>query len=112
MAGGGLLSRAVPGIGVKTADKVVAMAREYMKENEGVSAPDHATDETLDEVETSFSESPEPLDEMDDRGAEEKVAVQAYGSDEPHDRVGEGDGAGPQDETRGLEERKGTGGES
>jgi N utilization substance protein A len=102
----------VPGIGVKTADKVVAMAREYLKENSDVSVPVHATDETLNELEASLSASPEHLDEVDDQKDEEKVAVQAYGSDEPHDRVGEADGAGTQDGTRGLEERKGTGGES
>jgi N utilization substance protein A len=102
----------VPGIGVKTADKVVAMAREYLKESSDVSTPDHATDETLGELEASLSASPEQLDETDNREEEEKVAVQAYGSDEPHDRVGEVDGAGPQDGTRGLEEPKGTGGES
>jgi hypothetical protein len=105
----------VPGVGVKTAEKVVAIACEYMRESSGVSMPAHETDETLGELEVSISTSPEHLDGVDDEvddEKEEKVAVQAYGSDGPHDPMEKAEGTESQNAKRGLEEQNGTGGES
>jgi NAD-dependent DNA ligase len=101
----------VPGVGVKTADKVVAMAREYLKESSEGALSEPATDGPLEELEASTSASPESLDEVDDETGE-KVAVQEYDSEGPPEPVGEADGAGPQSGTSGLEEPNGTGGKS
>jgi N utilization substance protein A len=105
----------VPGVGMKTADKVVTMARAYLKESSGGAEPLHSVDEALNELEGPLAAGPDQLDELDERDdseEEERVAVQAYASSEPHDPVSEADGTELQEGTRPLKERNGTGGES
>jgi N utilization substance protein A len=99
----------VPGVGVKTADRVVAMARDYMREGSEPASTEPVDDVGLEAPDDAASL--EPLDDVDD-DAGAKIAVQAYGSEGPPEPVGEADGNESRGGTRGLEEPNGTGGES
>jgi N utilization substance protein A len=99
----------VPGVGVKTADKVVAMAREYLRESSEPAFTEPVDDVSLEAMDDSASL--ESLDEVVDE-AGEGIAVQAHGSKGPPEPVGEAEGNESPGGARGLEEPNGTGGES